>query len=1039
MEEAHPKQIRSNEPSSSSTSSKPDNYEGGGDGFIPSISTEPEGCAVSLRQAQTPKHCNKTSGVNIDTKAPRGSTPSRSRRSRSPTAYHGHGSPQMNQPKPPSSPAMGYHNNPDYYSRGGGGGGSNYYEHGPPAHNSYSNESYSNYYSNEPTRRGNDGSQYPYPPQLASSNGSSSYSNQNNHYGPPPRTNSYDPRDSRYYNSNAPHLRHESDSYGSSSRHGPPPAASYPPAGGYTGYNSYDAPSRTYSSGGVPPSNSWGAGPAHAQSFPPSDSRPASYDHGPPRRTYSTDHYTLPPSYEPPGTRKARTSEEFSRTVSNSFEQKPYLAPPAYPPVSPGAKDRQSASSPPVIPSASSDTSWHQLQNVASVEEPPGFDKKPKKKVRVNPEAIEERNVNEKERADERQHLVNTSSLDSLSDVASIADPINDQQAIPREAKSEIKSSELSSEKTRKRPPPEDTEQNDVRRASDAGVSEKQVNRELSNDEGSLNSNPNYPSRYQQGAELARCPSHQSNTSQTTMPNMGNLASWDFENKDSFVERAAAQGLLPSFSFSSNYNIPESYSMGATPPVGQEVVHQGDRRGPSIPPYPNDRESRNQSFDGYPGEGHHGEYRRGPPMGHNRGYGGPGPEVHQDSRGIQHGQYPPSYHSYNHRPDSPWGGVPGAPPAGPPPNSATYHPNYNPSYNTSHDSYHGHSRNGPPHNTGSYQHGPPPPHLPSHGHAPSHHHSSYGPPSHHGRGPSPPRVGGRYDDPQRRTSPPMPHHEDFMPPRNDYGMHHPNNPPPAVYIVPSNARGPIPRSNCYDPSMIAVNGQHMGHISNPFGWSPDDDAALSELMKKYKNPTDWDRISKEHGRGKSAKKCHERWIRYLKPGVRKGQWQDHEDAIVIEAVTTSEENPFTRWSELAQRLPGRVGKQIRDRWVNHLNPNINHMPFTREDDLLLFKGHQELGKRWVEISTKYFNNTRSENHIKNRWYSASFKKFITGEFGPDIDIFKNTEDNEHRNNGSNGTSTALSLEKHDDMDTGHREEHGSFGADEFEKSHSVAV
>jgi len=154
-------------------------------------------------------------------------------------------------------------------------------------------------------------------------------------------------------------------------------------------------------------------------------------------------------------------------------------------------------------------------------------------------------------------------------------------------------------------------------------------------------------------------------------------------------------------------------------------------------------------------------------------------------------------------------------------------------------------------------------------------------------------------------------------------------------------------------------------------------------MKKQRNPKDWEPIAKEHGRGKSAKECHERWIRYLKPGVRKGQWQDHEDAIVVEAVTTSSEQPFTRWSDLAQKLPGRVGKQIRDRWVNHLNPAINHMPFTREDDLLLFKGHQELGKRWVEISSKYFNSTRSENHIKNRWYSASFKKFIANEFGPD--------------------------------------------------------
>ena len=49
----------------------------------------------------------------------------------------------------------------------------------------------------------------------------------------------------------------------------------------------------------------------------------------------------------------------------------------------------------------------------------------------------------------------------------------------------------------------------------------------------------------------------------------------------------------------------------------------------------------------------------------------------------------------------------------------------------------------------------------------------------------------------------------------------------------------------------------------------------------------------------------------------------------------------------------------------------------------MWEGHNALGKRWVEISAKFFKSTRSENHIKNRWYSASFKKFITNEFGPD--------------------------------------------------------
>ena len=76
--------------------------------------------------------------------------------------------------------------------------------------------------------------------------------------------------------------------------------------------------------------------------------------------------------------------------------------------------------------------------------------------------------------------------------------------------------------------------------------------------------------------------------------------------------------------------------------------------------------------------------------------------------------------------------------------------------------------------------------------------------------------------------------------------------------------------------------------------------------------------------------------------------------------------PYTRWSELITHLPGRTGKQARDRWTNFLNPAIDRTPFGREDDLALFKGHSEFGKRWVEISELVFQSRRSENQVKNR-------------------------------------------------------------------------
>lgn len=115
-------------------------------------------------------------------------------------------------------------------------------------------------------------------------------------------------------------------------------------------------------------------------------------------------------------------------------------------------------------------------------------------------------------------------------------------------------------------------------------------------------------------------------------------------------------------------------------------------------------------------------------------------------------------------------------------------------------------------------------------------------------------------------------------------------------------------------------------------------------------------------------------------GAGKRQWTPQEDAVVMRAVKICS-SPFKGWSSLAQQLPGRSGKQIRDRWINHLNPALIHQAFSHEDDLLLWKGFLELGRSWKEISQRYFHSTRSENRIKNRWYSGTFKSSIIETIG----------------------------------------------------------
>jgi hypothetical protein len=44
-----------------------------------------------------------------------------------------------------------------------------------------------------------------------------------------------------------------------------------------------------------------------------------------------------------------------------------------------------------------------------------------------------------------------------------------------------------------------------------------------------------------------------------------------------------------------------------------------------------------------------------------------------------------------------------------------------------------------------------------------------------------------------------------------------------------------------------------------------------------------------------------------------------------------------KWAAVAQHLPGRIGKQCRERWTNHLRPDIDKVPIHRSIPLFSFK------------------------------------------------------------------------------------------------------
>jgi transcription factor MYB, plant len=106
--------------------------------------------------------------------------------------------------------------------------------------------------------------------------------------------------------------------------------------------------------------------------------------------------------------------------------------------------------------------------------------------------------------------------------------------------------------------------------------------------------------------------------------------------------------------------------------------------------------------------------------------------------------------------------------------------------------------------------------------------------------------------------------------------------------------------------------------------------------------------------------------------TNKGAWTKEEDARLVAHIRAHGEGCWRALPKAAGLL--RCGKSCRLRWINYLRPDLKRGNFTPDEDRLIVKLHALIGNRWSVIAARLPG--RTDNEIKNYWNARLRKKLV---------------------------------------------------------------
>ncbi|EDV28921.1 uncharacterized protein TRIADDRAFT_52276 [Trichoplax adhaerens] len=157
----------------------------------------------------------------------------------------------------------------------------------------------------------------------------------------------------------------------------------------------------------------------------------------------------------------------------------------------------------------------------------------------------------------------------------------------------------------------------------------------------------------------------------------------------------------------------------------------------------------------------------------------------------------------------------------------------------------------------------------------------------------------------------------------------------------------------------------LHHDSSVFKsrWTEDEDDSLKSLVKAL-GTTSWQQVA-SYMEGRTGQQCMFRW-KAIDPDKRRGAFTKEEDQLLEEGI---KKYGSGHWRKIQQTfLPWRTDIQIRDRWINVLDPEVNRKRWTIDEERKLSSLIQHIGEgKWSQISKEM--SLRTDNQCRRKWIS----------------------------------------------------------------------